>query len=232
MWTAAIRRGERRRVVGWAKAQLCVRSAWAKSLARRAHASTTCQAICPPYGAARVRVIDATTKNRRHRRRAHGPRHRLSAGGRGTRGRRCSSRPRMCVQVSRRACTRSPHLLEDDPALIERIEAHDNLAAAVKDAQFVFEAAPEKLAAQAADFRRARDPDGDRHDPGEQLLGHPDHRDRPLPQAPRARGGHPFLESAAPGAAGRGDPERMDRRRRGRAHHRRSCATPGRSRCT
>jgi 3-hydroxybutyryl-CoA dehydrogenase len=37
------------------------------------------------------------------------------------------------------------HLLEDDPALIERIEAHDNLAAAVKDARFVFEAAPEKL---------------------------------------------------------------------------------------
>jgi 3-hydroxybutyryl-CoA dehydrogenase len=37
------------------------------------------------------------------------------------------------------------HLLEDDPGLIERIEAHDTLAAAVKDAQFVFEAAPEKL---------------------------------------------------------------------------------------
>ena len=37
------------------------------------------------------------------------------------------------------------HLLEDDPAPIERIEAHDNLASAVKDAQFVFEAAPEKL---------------------------------------------------------------------------------------
>ncbi len=37
------------------------------------------------------------------------------------------------------------HLLEDDPGLIERIEAHDNLAAAVTDAQFVFEAAPEKL---------------------------------------------------------------------------------------
>ncbi len=37
------------------------------------------------------------------------------------------------------------HLLEDDPAPIERIEAHDDLAAAVKDAQFVFEAAPEKL---------------------------------------------------------------------------------------
>jgi 3-hydroxybutyryl-CoA dehydrogenase len=37
------------------------------------------------------------------------------------------------------------HLLEDDPALIERIEAHDSLASAVKDTQFVFEAAPEKL---------------------------------------------------------------------------------------
>jgi 3-hydroxybutyryl-CoA dehydrogenase len=37
------------------------------------------------------------------------------------------------------------HLLEDDPALIERIDAHDNLGSAVKGAQFVFEAAPEKL---------------------------------------------------------------------------------------
>jgi 3-hydroxybutyryl-CoA dehydrogenase len=36
-------------------------------------------------------------------------------------------------------------LLEDDDALIQRISAHDQLAPAVKDASFVFEAAPEKL---------------------------------------------------------------------------------------
>jgi 3-hydroxybutyryl-CoA dehydrogenase len=38
-----------------------------------------------------------------------------------------------------------PELLEDDPALIGRISAHHQLAPAVKDATFVFEAAPEKL---------------------------------------------------------------------------------------
>jgi len=36
-------------------------------------------------------------------------------------------------------------LLGDDSALLQRIEAHGQLAAAVKDAAFVFEAAPEKL---------------------------------------------------------------------------------------
>lgn len=36
-------------------------------------------------------------------------------------------------------------LLDDDPALVRRVEAHDRLAAAVKGASFVFEAAPEKL---------------------------------------------------------------------------------------
>ena len=36
-------------------------------------------------------------------------------------------------------------LLEDDPALIDRISAHDQLAPAVTGSAFVFEAAPEKL---------------------------------------------------------------------------------------
>jgi 3-hydroxybutyryl-CoA dehydrogenase len=36
-------------------------------------------------------------------------------------------------------------LLDDDPAILERIDVHDNLAEAVRSAQFVFEAAPEKL---------------------------------------------------------------------------------------
>ncbi len=36
-------------------------------------------------------------------------------------------------------------LLEEDPALLQRIEAHDELAPAVQGAAFVFEAAPEKL---------------------------------------------------------------------------------------
>jgi 3-hydroxybutyryl-CoA dehydrogenase len=36
-------------------------------------------------------------------------------------------------------------LFGDDPALLQRIEAHDQLAAAVSGAAFVFEAAPEKL---------------------------------------------------------------------------------------
>jgi len=37
-------------------------------------------------------------------------------------------------------------LLQDDPAHLTRITVHDSLAAAVVDADFVFEAAPEKLA--------------------------------------------------------------------------------------
>jgi len=37
-------------------------------------------------------------------------------------------------------------LLDDDPAVIERISVHDKLADAVASAHFVFEAAPEKLA--------------------------------------------------------------------------------------
>jgi 3-hydroxybutyryl-CoA dehydrogenase len=37
-------------------------------------------------------------------------------------------------------------LLEDDPAVLARISVHDKLAPAVAGAQFVFEAAPEKLA--------------------------------------------------------------------------------------
>src|SRR5487761_1059843 len=36
-------------------------------------------------------------------------------------------------------------LLEDDPALLQRIAAHDALAPAMQGATFVFEAAPEKL---------------------------------------------------------------------------------------
>jgi len=36
-------------------------------------------------------------------------------------------------------------LLDDDPALLQRIAAHDVLAPAVQGAAFVFEAAPEKL---------------------------------------------------------------------------------------
>ena len=37
-------------------------------------------------------------------------------------------------------------LLGGDPALLDRISAHDRMAPAMKDASFVFEAAPEKLA--------------------------------------------------------------------------------------
>ena len=44
-----------------------------------------------------------------------------------------------------RDCRRSSSLLADDATLLQRIVAHDTLAPAVKDATFVFEAAPEKL---------------------------------------------------------------------------------------
>src|SRR5689334_23160437 len=37
-------------------------------------------------------------------------------------------------------------LLDDDPSLLARISAHDQLKPAMADAAFVFEAAPEKLA--------------------------------------------------------------------------------------
>jgi 3-hydroxybutyryl-CoA dehydrogenase len=36
-------------------------------------------------------------------------------------------------------------LLDDDPRLLQRIESHDTLAPAMREAAFVFEAVPEKL---------------------------------------------------------------------------------------
>jgi len=45
----------------------------------------------------------------------------------------------------RQRLTTIADLLEDDPAVLDRIEAHDQLASAARGAQFVFEAAPEKL---------------------------------------------------------------------------------------
>jgi 3-hydroxybutyryl-CoA dehydrogenase len=53
-------------------------------------------------------------------------------------------------------------LFEDDPALLRLIEAHDQLAPAMKDAAFVFEAAPEKLPLKQkifADLEAATAPD-------------------------------------------------------------------------
>ena len=112
------------------------------------------------------------------------------------------------------AAGRSCDLLGDDPALLDRITAHDQLAPAVQGRSLRVRGRAREAAAQAADLRRARKPDRARHHPRQQQLGHPVDRDRPQPQASRARGRHAFLEPAASRAAGRGDPERVDQRRR------------------
>ena len=49
-----------------------------------------------------------------------------------------------------------------------------------------------------------------RHDPGEQHLGHSDHRDHGRAYSARARARHPLVEPADSGAAGRGDRHALD----------------------
>ncbi len=123
-------------------------------------------------------------------------------------------------------------LLDGDPALLDRISAHDQMKPAMADASFVFEAAPEKLPLKQQIVRRARSRHRAHHDPRQQQLGDPLDRDRRQAQASRARHRHAFLEPAASRAAGRGDPEREDQRRDRAAAPWSCCATPAAGRCT
>ena len=101
-------------------------------------------------------------------------------------------------------------LLDDDPRLLQRIESHDMLAPAMREAAFVFEAAPEKLPLKQkifAELEGAVAPtmvlaSNSSAIPSTGIGRHLVHRE----------GRHPFLESAASGAAGRSHPERKDRR--------------------
>jgi 3-hydroxybutyryl-CoA dehydrogenase len=51
-------------------------------------------------------------------------------------------------------------LLGGDPALLARVTVHDDMAAAMKDVAFVFEAAPEKLALKQQIFAELEDVTG------------------------------------------------------------------------
>ena len=157
----------------------------------------------------------------------HGIAYLLAAAGHHGRHLRAVGRSARIVAAAARR--RSADLLGDDPALPRRhLRRTISLRPAVQDADFVFEAAPEKLPLKQQIFAELEAPHHARHHPRQQFVGHPLDRDRPPPQASRARGRHAFLESAASGAAGRGDPEREDQRRRRRAHHGHCCATPAR----
>ncbi len=89
----------------------------------------------------------------------------------------------------------------------------------MQGAAFVFEAAPEKLPLKQQIFAELESDRRAGRDPRQQQFGDPVDRDRPPSQASRARHRHAFLESAASGAAGRGHPERKDRRQRRRRDH-------------
>ena len=104
-------------------------------------------------------------------------------------------------------------LLGGDPALLGRISAHDQMAPAMTGTSFVFEAAPEKLPLKQQLFAELESLHRARHDPRQQQLGDPVDPDRREAQAPRSRGRHAFLESAASGAAGRSHAERIHQRR-------------------
>ena len=100
--------------------------------------------------------------------------------------------------------------LGEDERAVERVQPSVDLTDAVHDADYVVEAVSENLAAEEKAFRRARAPHPPRYDSRQQHLGHSDHRDHAGFEPPRTRGRHPLVESAVPGAAGRGDRHAMD----------------------
>ena len=122
-------------------------------------------------------------------------------------------------------------LLGGDPALLGRISAHEQMAPAMKDVAFVFEAAPEKLPLKQQLFAELESLTAPDDDPRQQQLGHSLDADRREAQASRARGRHAFLESAASRSAGRGHAERKDQRRDRRQRPWRCCATPAATPC-
>ena len=172
------------------------------------------------------------TIDRRDRRGLDGPRHRLSAGGGGTSRWASTTRRRNGARRCRSGLKRARDLLDGDPALLDRISAHDQMAPAMADAAFVFEAAPEKLPLKQQIFAELESLSPRRHHPRQQQLGHSLDRDRRQAQAPRARGRHAFLEPAASRAAGRGDPERGDQRRNRAPHDGASARRRAARRCT
>ena len=81
---------------------------------------------------------------------------------------------------------------------------------AVRDADYVVEAVLEDMPLKQKLFAEIEKPRPARHHPRQQHLGDADHRDHAGPAAPRARARHALVESAVPGAAGRGDRHAMD----------------------
>ena len=106
-------------------------------------------------------------------------------------------------------------LFGDDPALLQRIETYDQLAPAMKDAAFVFEAAPEKLPLKQkifADLESVVAPETILASNSSAIPSTDIGRD--LKHRERVVGTH-FWNPPHLGASGRSHPERKDQRRRG-----------------
>jgi len=109
--------------------------------------------------------------------------------------------------------------LGQDTSCADRVTVHAELGSAVRDADFVVEAALENLGLKQAIFCRDRTGGADECDPRQQHLGDPDHGDHGKTRAAPTRHRHALVEPAVPGAAGRGDHDTMDRRRHAVADH-------------
>ena len=81
-------------------------------------------------------------------------------------------------------------LLDGDPALLGRVTAHDQMAAAMKDVAFVFEAAPEKLPLKQQIFAELESVTAPTTILASNSSAIPIDRDRRQAQASRPRGRH------------------------------------------
>ncbi len=100
--------------------------------------------------------------------------------------------------------------LGEDESAVERVQPSVDLTDAVHDADYVVEAVSENLELKKKLFAELERRTRPGYDPRQQHLGDPDHRHHAGFEPPRTRGRHPLVESAVPGAAGRGDRHAMD----------------------
>jgi len=96
----------------------------------------------------------------------------------------------------------------DIKATLSRVSTADSIADAVKGANAVFEAAPEKMALKRSIFAeveasaRGRGCGAQGRDPGFQYLGHADHRDHGRAKAPQSGARDALVEPPAHDPAG------------------------------
>ena len=168
--------------------------------------------------------------HRRHRRRPDGPRHR--AGVRAGRPRRDHHRlgDENLDTVDQARIAANLRDLGDDESAVDAGAAVPRSRRSSARGRLRRRGGVGGSAAQAETVRRDRTPRAARHDPRQQHVGDPDHRDHAGIEKPRARARHPLVESAVPGAAGRGDRDAMDVARRSSPGPWSCTATPARSR--